>query len=348
MGACEGKPDDARGQYTRGSFLEEVCDDDIKKQQYATEQLDPGINAEASLVEDEPVVSSQPIADSQDCSTDAAGDNTAIDVSSVFHTRRRRKSSVLDAIFNQEDEKEFTRVFWALDGVVRSEKLLKPHTPIVELRHVIKLDRTGLVRPLQNLYIIQIRWIKRWLMFAVYGQITPGPITNEFLVNNDLGRLRKSCKYNGKSTSGWRAVNTEVWNYLLSQYGGGPAIAIKIPEHVHDDEERRACQEQQGKIIEFKERLRRATIEREDSIKSRRQPPESRETRLKREAQERIILERLNSELRIRNRAKQMVTIRWLETLDVHTEAFNSPNNPMPPWKAASKRRRRSSIFDLV
>lgn len=69
-------------------------------------------------------------------------------------------------------------------------------------------------------YFIDRKWITGWLEFAKgISDVVPGPIDNSELIKHP-----RHAKY--------RVVNISVWEYLLSQYGGGPEIWRKTSQLV--------------------------------------------------------------------------------------------------------------------
>ena len=200
--------------------------------------------------------------------------------------------------------------------------------PSEELREVTKRDRGAVVVASQKLYIIQLRWVARWLLFATRGLETPGPIDNtKLLIDDNSGRFRKSCAFNGETTTGWRAVSEDVWKYLFDLYGGGPAITIQVPEDMHDEKEQQLCKEQQGIIDAARKRLNKEAAERERVAQSSGHI-ETRNARMQRERKEKHLMDKLLGELRVRQRAKRMVLAKWLKEVTLAADATNHDEVP--------------------
>ena len=130
MGECASKAEKPQGYY---EFLETVSDD-LSKSTYIAERksMQPinderrnQMNAyETPLMEDAEVMVRQPGAVDVSDTDGGAREN---------HTKpgRPRRRSVLDMLMGDEEEaKPYKRIFWAADGLVRSERMSKPHSPI--------------------------------------------------------------------------------------------------------------------------------------------------------------------------------------------------------------------------
>ena len=130
MGECASKAEKPEGYY---EFLETVSDDMSKSSYKAERQSMQPISGErwnqmneteAPLMEDAEVTVRQPGAvDASDIDSGARENHTKLG--------RTRRRSVLDMLMGDEEEaKPYKRIFWAADGLVRSERMSKPHAPI--------------------------------------------------------------------------------------------------------------------------------------------------------------------------------------------------------------------------
>lgn len=114
------------------------------------------------------------------------------------------------------------RVYWDKSGALRFEMIKTVHNAETELRTMLKLDN-GFISAKEKIYVISTRWLSEWVCFVSHGDVTPGPISNSRLVNKHTNTILKKALFNKH----WRPLNKDVWEYLVSTYGGGPSIMVE-------------------------------------------------------------------------------------------------------------------------
>ena len=78
------------------------------------------------------------------------------------------------------------------------------------------------------MYLVDLKWITQWILFASRGDRTPPPINNTRLVGRKTGKVKKKARYNKE----FRPIDGKTWRYLHKLYQGGPTIKFKVPEGV--------------------------------------------------------------------------------------------------------------------
>lgn len=117
------------------------------------------------------------------------------------------------------------RVYWDKSGALRFEMIKDIHNAETELKTMLELD-TPFITAKEQMYVISTRWLSEWMCFASHGDVTPGPIDNSNLISSKKNTVLKKAIY----TKHWRPLNKNVWDYLVSLYGGGPSITVENGE----------------------------------------------------------------------------------------------------------------------
>eukprot|EP01035_Chromulina_nebulosa_P041866 gene41866-56695_t len=81
----------------------------------------------------------------------------------------------------------------------------------------------------EECYLIHSEWLSSWLRFASEENDDPFPnvpISNGRLMQADGKSILRSIA----PKKDFRPVSKAVWEYLFSQYGGGPVISFLVPE----------------------------------------------------------------------------------------------------------------------
>lgn len=72
-------------------------------------------------------------------------------------------------------------------------------------------------------FLVDVRWLTEWKQFVTAKGPLPGPIDNSRLLDRQTGRPRSGLR----PVDDYRGVNSSIWNFWHSRYGGGPVVRRK-------------------------------------------------------------------------------------------------------------------------
>lgn len=81
-----------------------------------------------------------------------------------------------------------------------------------------------------NIYVISMKWSREWTNFIFNAGKLPGEIDNSCLFDKD-GNIKSGLE----SLKQYKSISKDVWDFLYSQYGGGPIIPRKTND-IYSDE----------------------------------------------------------------------------------------------------------------
>lgn len=73
-------------------------------------------------------------------------------------------------------------------------------------------------------YLVDVEWLGEWKQFVTQKGPLPGPINNSRLISKETGRARPNLK----PVDDYRGVNSTIWSFWHSRYGGGPVVRRKM------------------------------------------------------------------------------------------------------------------------
>ncbi|KAJ0404248.1 hypothetical protein P43SY_000648 [Pythium insidiosum] len=107
------------------------------------------------------------------------------------------------------------------------------HDVQAEIKKLQSLHQTKPV-PGEVWFAVNSKWITDWLLFVSKhkGQPEhhPGPIDNIPLLSDDLPDGRFEIRRDLIIKKNFRMINRPSWEYYQTQYGGGPAIEVVVPQ----------------------------------------------------------------------------------------------------------------------
>lgn len=75
-------------------------------------------------------------------------------------------------------------------------------------------------------YLVDVEWLATWKRFVTGHGELPGPIDNSRLVNPRTGAPNPGLQ----ASEDYRGVNSDVWQFWLQRYGGGPCVRRRVLE----------------------------------------------------------------------------------------------------------------------
>ncbi|GLD99690.1 hypothetical protein PINS_up008416 [Pythium insidiosum] len=107
-----------------------------------------------------------------------------------------------------------------------------PHDIQAEIKKLQSLHQTKPVAG-EVWFAVNAKWITDWLLFVSKhkGQPEhhPGPIDNIPLLSDDLPDGRFEIRRDLTIKKDFRMINRPSWEYYQTQYGGGPAVEVVVP-----------------------------------------------------------------------------------------------------------------------
>lgn len=114
--------------------------------------------------------------------------------------------------------------YYNYTGTVIKHHLLSVHNADAEYSFVTSHDKS-IFEAGEECYLIHSEWLSSWLRFASEENDDPFPnvpISNGRLMQADGKSILRSIA----PKKDFRPVSKAVWEYLFSQYGGGPVISF--------------------------------------------------------------------------------------------------------------------------